>query len=324
MTERELLHVDDLHSYFFTAKGVVRAVNGVSFSMREGEVLGIVGESGVGKSTMARALLNAIPPPGRIVRGSIYYRGEDLGAKSDEALRRIRGDAVSLIVPNPRSHLNPLLTIGTQMANVYLAHKGGSRRQAYDLAIAMLRQVGINDPERRAAAYPHQLSGGMAQRVVIGMALMCSPQLIIADEPTAGLDVTIAAQILVLIKHMTEQYGASMLLISRDLGIIAHFCQRVGVMYAGQIMELATVEQLFDRPAHPYTQMLLRAFSSDRQERAKLSTLGTWQTDWRSTAGSCVFHPRCPKAQEICRASMPEFREIEQGHFVRCYFPEVA
>lgn len=323
-TGRELLCVEDLHAYFFTAKGIVRAVNGVSFSIREGEVLGIVGESGVGKSAMARALLNAVPSPGRVVSGSISFRGEDLRSKSDEVLRSIRGDSISLIVPNPRSHLNPLVPVGTQMANVYRAHKGSSRRQAYEIAIAMLRQVGINDPERRAAAYPHQLSGGMAQRVVIGMALMCSPQLIIADEPTAGLDVTISAQILVLIKHMTEQYGASMLLISRDLGIIAHFCQRVAVMYAGQIMELATVEQLFDRPAHPYTQMLLRAFSSDRRERAKLSALDTRRPQLFSSTDACVFHPRCPKAQDVCRASVPEFREIEEDHFVRCYFPEVA
>jgi oligopeptide/dipeptide ABC transporter ATP-binding protein len=317
----EMLRVEDLHTYFFTAKGVVRAVNGVDFSLQEGEMLGIVGESGVGKSTLVRSVLNAVPSPGRVVRGSVCYRGQNLREKTAEEFRRMRGKDISLIVPNSRSQLNPMIPIGAQMANVYRAHTGASRRAAYQAAIAMLRQVGMNDPESRARAYPHQLSGGMAQRVVIGIALLCSPHLIIADEPTAGLDVTIQAQIMVLIMNMIRQAGASMLLVSRDLGIIAHFCQRVAVFYAGQIMELATVEQLFARPAHPYTRMLLGAFSSDRGERAQLATLGMSRLEGPGPGG-CVFQPRCPKAQELCVQAAPDYREIEPGHLVRCYFPE--
>jgi oligopeptide/dipeptide ABC transporter ATP-binding protein len=316
----EMLRVEDLHTYFFTAKGVVRAVNGVDVSLQEGEVLGIVGESGVGKSTLARSVLNAVPPPGRIVRGSVYYRGHNLREKSAEEFRRMRGKDIALILPNPRSQLNPMVPIGAQMANVYRAHMGTSRQAAYEAAVTMLRQVGMNDPERRAAAYPHQLSGGMAQRVVIGIALICSPHLIIADEPTAGLDVTIQAQIMVLIMKMIRQAGASMLLVSRDLGIVAHVCQRVAVFYAGQIMELATVEQLFARPAHPYTRLLLGAFSSDPRERAQLARLGVDRVEGLGTR-QCVFRPRCPQAQEICGQAAPQYQEIEPGHVVRCYFP---
>jgi peptide/nickel transport system ATP-binding protein len=312
-----LLDVRDLRVEFHTSEGVGRAVNGVDFCINEGQVLGIVGESGSGKSAVAMALVNLVARPGRIVSGSVIYRDRDLLRESERSLQQIRGREIGLVVQNPKPALNPLLTIGRQLVNVIRGHGKLERKAAAEHAVEMLRKVGIPDPETRMHAYPHHLSGGMAQRVVIAVALSNNPHLLIADEPTSGLDVTIQAQILDLIQALVDELHSATILISRDLGIIAQHCEEVAVLCAGLVVERAPVRAFFRDPLHPYSQALIKAVSTTRQRGRKLMS-GTNPSIYELPKG-CALSSRCPLAQPICLQTQPDLLELAPGHFVRCH-----
>lgn len=313
-----ILAVEDLATYFYTYRGVVKAVNGVSFTLERGESLGLVGETGSGKSVVAWSTVQLVAPPGRIVRGKVYFQGAKLLEKRDEELRRIRGKEIGLIVQNARAHLNPLVRVGDQIANAYLAHTEASLREAQSKAIEMLETVAMPDPEYRARAYPHELSGGMAQRVMIAMSIIHSPKVLIADEPTLGLDVTIQTQILDLLEEQVHRLGSSILLITRDLAIVANYCQKVGVVYGGQIVELAPVEAFFNKPRHPYSIALLDAVSFGHSGRRDKLLRGLGCNPLTLPDG-CYYHPRCGFADHLCRQIRPELEEVAPGHFVRCH-----
>jgi oligopeptide/dipeptide ABC transporter ATP-binding protein len=313
-----VLEIADLHVHFFTYEGVARTLNGIDLAIAETEVVGLVGETGSGKSVLATAIMNAVRFPGRIVQGSVRLDGRDLLRLNEEQLRRVRGVAVSLIATNPRSKLNPLLRVGAQIADIIRAHEEVSKEEAQARAVGLLRTVGINDPERRARAYPHELSGGMAQRVLIAMALAGSPRLLIADEATNGLDVTVQRQVLDLIRDKVREKQSSALIITHDLGIVAQYCQRVAIIYAGQVVEQAPVRELFRDPRHPYTISLLASARAAARQRARLSLVGA-RPDLRNLPRGCLLHPRCPFADERSRTEMPALREWRPGHFVRCH-----
>jgi oligopeptide/dipeptide ABC transporter ATP-binding protein len=312
-----LLDVRDLRVEFQTSEGVGKALNGVDVSLNEGQVLGIVGESGSGKSAIAMALVNLVARPGRIVSGYVKYRGRDLLQENERALQRLRGREIGLIVQNAKSALNPLVTIGVQLINVIRGHGSRDKRAAAEHAVHMLKKVGIPDPETRMHSYPHQLSGGMAQRVTIAMALSNNPRLLIADEPTSGLDVTIQAQILDLIQALVDELQSATILITRDLGIIAQHCEDVAVLYAGRIVERAPVRAFFKHPSHPYSETLIKAVSTTRLRGRKLLP-GTSPSIY-DLPGGCPLTPRCPLVQPICREKQPELLELAPGHFVRCH-----
>ena len=313
----DLLAVRDLRVEYARGTGVVRVLNGVDLTVRRGESLGVVGESGVGKTVLVRAILGLLDPPWRVVSGSVLYRGEDLMALPEPALRRLRGKEIALTTHEPRKHLNPVATIGDQMARVVQAHGPASRAEARDRAIELLRMVGIPEPEVRLLAYPHELSGGMCQRVVIAMALAHSPKLLMGDEPTAGLDVTISLQILDLMRDLVRDFDSSLLLVSRDLGVVAHYCERVAVMYAGQIVEVADVPAFFAGARHPYSRRLLRAaIAATSDRRGTLSSVGI-RAD--GPAASCPYAPRCPIRIERCTREAPPLDPVASGHGVRCF-----
>ncbi|MGH7096919.1 MAG: ABC transporter ATP-binding protein [Stellaceae bacterium] len=320
-----LLEVADLRTWFFTRDGVVRAVDGVSFTVLPGEVLAIVGESGCGKSVTALSILRLVAwPPGRIVSGQIRFGGKSLLDLTEAEMRQVRGNAISMIFQEPMTSLNPVLTVGRQIAETLILHQGLDRRQAMERAIAMLRLVDIPEPLRRAGEYPHQLSGGMRQRVMIAMALACNPKLLIADEPTTALDVTIQAQILDLMRELKQKIDAAIILITHDLGVVAEMAERVVVMYAGRKAEEAPVAELFRRPLHPYTQGLLASVprlgaSLGRAEPPRLAEIRGTVPSLREAIPGCPFAPRCGHASEICRREMPVFEEKAPGHFAACF-----
>ena len=318
-----LLRVHELRTYFYTEGGIARAVDGVSFEIGAGETVGLVGESGSGKSVTALSLLRLIRPPGRIEPGSeILFDGQNLVALDERAIRAVRGARISMVFQEPMTALNPVFTVGDQIAEVVRVHKGGSKREAWDRAIKMLETVGIPSPAQRAEEYPHQLSGGMRQRVVIAMALVMNPALVIADEPTTALDVTIQAQILELLAALQRQFGMSVLLITHDLGVVAETVSRVLVMYGGEIVEEAPVRELFSSAHHPYTEGLLNAMPRVGQERERLETIpGTVPppTAWPT---GCRFHDRCPYAWNRCAAEHPPLYQIGAGHASRCHLAE--
>jgi peptide/nickel transport system ATP-binding protein len=312
-----LLEIRDLRVEYARSTGAVRVLDGVTLTIHPGESMGVVGESGVGKTVLVRAILGLLDPPWQVVGGSVSYRGEDLLAQPESALRRVRGKEIALTTHEPRKHLNPVATIGDQMARVVQAHRSASRTQARARAIELLRLVGIPDPELRLQAYPHELSGGMCQRVVIAMALAHSPKLLMGDEPTAGLDVTISLQILDLMRDLVRDFHSSLLLVSRDLGVVAHYCQRVAVMYAGQIVEVADVPAFFAGAIHPYSRRLLRAAvaaTSDR--RGTLSSVGSRA---ERGAASCPYAPRCPLCIERCTREAPSLDPLASARWVRCF-----
>lgn len=286
------LEIDDLHTHFFTAAGVIKALNGVSLELERGTMFGLVGESGAGKTTLAHSIMRVVPSPGRVVRGKTRLLGRDLQALSESALRRIRGSEIAMIVPNPRAELNPLLTIGAQLANVARAHLGVGGKEARERAVTMLSEVKIPDPARRAGAYPHELSGGMAQRVVIAMALIGEPKVTISDDATSGLDVTVQAQVLDLTLSLLRDGDSASLMITRDIGIVANYCDRVAVLYRGRVLETADVRSFFANPRHPYSVELLEAFSYERR-------------------------PPGPEPSLPYDAPELEMREIAPGHMVR-------
>jgi oligopeptide/dipeptide ABC transporter ATP-binding protein len=315
-----LLSVRDLRTYFYTSAGIARAVDGVSFDIARGETVGLVGESGCGKSVTGFSILRLVQPPGRIEAGSrIALDGEDLLALDDERIRKIRGNRVSLIFQEPMTALNPVFTVGDQIAEVARIHAGASRRDAWNKAVEMLTLVGIPDPAQRAREYPHQLSGGMRQRVLIAMALVMNPALIIADEPTTALDVTIQAQILELLADLQRRLGASILMITHDLGVIAEMASRVIVMYAGEVVEEAPVRELFAAAHHPYTEGLLTAMPRVGQSRERLTVIpGTVPPPTAWPAG-CRFRDRCPYSWDRCASEHPPLYDIAPGHTSRCH-----
>ncbi len=320
-----ILDVADLRTWFFTRDGVVRAVSGVSFYVLPGETLAIVGESGCGKSVTALSILRLIPsPPGRIVSGTIRFAGRDLLGLSEAQMRDVRGNEISMIFQEPMTSLNPVLTIGHQIAETLTLHQGLGRAAALAKAVDMLRLVHIPEAQRRIGEYPHQLSGGMRQRVMIAMALACNPKLLIADEPTTALDVTIQAQILDLMRELKQKIDAAIVLITHDLGVVAEMAQRVVVMYAGHMAEEATVGALFARPLHPYTKGLLNSVprlgaSLDSARAPRLAEIPGAVPSLKGAIRGCAFAARCAFATDLCQRAMPAFEEKEPGHFAACF-----
>jgi len=312
-----VLEVRDLHVEYLRDGGPARVLNGAELTVYPGESLGVVGESGVGKTVLVRAILGLLEPPWRVTRGQVMYEGDDLLQRSEKELRAIRGRGIALTTHEPRKHLNPVATIGEQLANVVQAHGAGGYRQAQTRALELLRMVGFPDPEARQTAYPHELSGGMCQRVIIAMALAHSPKLLMADEPTAGLDVTISLQVLDLMQGLVREAGSSLLLVSRDLGVVAHYCQRVAVMYEGRIVESAGVPAFFAGATHPYSRRLLRAAAAARDER-RGPTTSAGPRAAAATAG-CAYAPRCPVKVERCAMEPPALEPLASGHLVRCF-----
>jgi oligopeptide/dipeptide ABC transporter ATP-binding protein len=313
-----LLDVRNLMTYFFTDAGLVKAVRGIEFTIEEGETLALVGESGCGKSMTALSLLRLVPPPGRIVEGEILFRGEDLRRLPPTEMRRVRGNRISMIFQEPMTALNPVLRIGEQIAEVLRLHRAFGQRQAMDTAAELLGQVGISDPGRRLREYPHQLSGGMRQRVVIAMALACDPQLLIADEPTTALDVTIQAQILELLRQLKEQRNMATLLITHDLGVVAETADKVAIMNAGLIMEYTDVKTLFRQPVHPYTAGLLACIPRLGSKRDRLAVIEDSTGQGRPEKGES-FLDRCAEPFAPYKGKLPPLREVSAGHFVRCW-----
>jgi peptide/nickel transport system ATP-binding protein len=313
-----LLSVEDLRTQFHTGAGVVRAVDGVSFAIERGEVLGLVGESGCGKSVTSLSIMRLVPPPGRVTAGRIRLENEDLLDKDAEAMRRVRGARIAMVFQEPMTSLNPVFTIGDQIAAAVLAHEGGGRRAAWERAVEMLDRVQVPSPRERARDYPHQLSGGLRQRAMIALALAPGPQLLIADEPTTALDVTIQAQILDLLRRLQAERGMAVLLITHDLGVVAEVCHRVAVIYAGRIVETGSVASIFAAPVHPYTRGLLRCLPHPSRFGRPLSSIEGAPPDLRAVAGGCRFAPRCPHAIEACRREQPALAERKPGHFVAC------
>ena len=322
--KNHLLEVKNLRTYFFTYEGVVKAVDDVSLSVKSGEMVGIVGESGCGKSVLARSILRLIhDPPGRIVGGEISFLGNRLLDLSEKAMQQIRGNEISMIFQEPMTSLNPVYTVGAQVAEVFRKHHKLSKKEALERSVEMLRMVGIPSPESRVKEYPFQMSGGMRQRIVIAMALACRPKLILADEPTTALDVTIQAQILSLINELEQELGTSMILITHDLGVIAETVRRVLVMYAGKLVEQALVDDLFNHPLHPYTEGLMWSVPSLEEDQNKdtgpLKEIQGIVPDLCRLPQGCYFFPRCHKRMEICQHKEPVLKENLPGHWVKCW-----
>ena len=325
---KPLLEVKGLKTYFYTEDGIVRAVDGVDFEVYPGEVLGIVGESGCGKSVTSLSIMRLISKPGKVDAGEILLDGENLLNISEEEMTKVRGNRISMIFQQPQTALNPVFKVGDQLAEVLSVHQDMGKDAGLKRAVALLKMVGVPDPERRVEAYPHELSGGMAQRVMIAMALACVPELLIADEPTTALDVTIQAQILDLMRDMRREMGTSVILITHDLGVVAEMAERVAVMYAGEIVEQTDVNSLFDEPLHPYTQGLIGSIPILGEIKDKLDVIPGSVPNLVNLPPGCRFAPRCQArvkyALEICTTAKPELDEIKSGHIVRCWLYQSA
>ncbi len=316
-----LLHVEDLRTWFHTDAGVLKSVDGISFTIDHGETVGIVGESGCGKSVTAMSILRLIPmPPGRIEGGRILLEGRDLVALSEPELRRVRGDDVAMIFQEPMTALNPVYTVGDQIMEAITLHQGKDEDEAREIALAMLRKVRIPSPETRIDEYPHQLSGGMKQRVMIAMALSCKPKLLIADEPTTALDVTIKAQILDLMRQLQEEERMGIMLITHDLGVVAENCHRVVVLYAGQMAETGPTQAIFERPTHPYTVGLMKSLPDRAAPGGRLNTIEGMVPSPLDFPTGCRFRPRCARASSAC-AQLPPRHDLGDGHQVWCHHP---
>jgi oligopeptide transport system ATP-binding protein len=316
-----LLEVRNLRTYFETEDGIVKAVDDVSFQLKRGETLGIVGESGSGKSVTNLSIIRLVPdPPGKILSGEVIFNGGDLLLLPNEALRKIRGRRIAMIFQDPMTSLNPFMKISRQLMEMTELHLGHTRAQAYDHAIKMLETVGIPDARTRAGNYPHEFSGGMRQRVMIAMALSCEPELLIADEPTTALDVTIQAQILELIKKLKRETGTSVILITHDLGVVAGMTDHVIVMYAGKIFEQARTTELFSLPGNPYTKGLLRSVPDPTDEQGKLYQIPGLPPDVAHLKPGCPFAPRCDRVEQICHQEFPPFVQLNADHYSLCHF----
>ena len=313
-----LLEVRGLHTYFYTYEGVVKAVNSVSYRLNRGEITGLVGESGSGKSVTAQSIIRLVKAPGKVVEGEVWLDGQDLMSCSEAEMQTIRGRKISMIFQEPRAALNPLFTVGDQISRVIQLREGCSRSVADSHAVEMMRAVEIADPDRRANAYPHELSGGMCQRVMVAMALSANPLLLIADEPTTGLDVTVQAQVLDLIRLRVKSAGSACLFITHDLGVVAELCERVIVMYAGRVVEQGPVAEIFSSPRHPYTQGLIA--STLRVDIDKpISTIPGTVPDAVNLPSGWTFHPRCPFAEDLCQQEEPQMVEAGKNHTTRCH-----
>jgi oligopeptide transport system ATP-binding protein len=320
-SDGNLLEVKNLRTYFETDDGIVKAVDGISFELKRGQTLGIVGESGSGKSVTNLSIIRLIPePPGKIVSGEVIFNGADLMLVSSEAIRKIRGRRIAMIFQDPMTSLNPYMKISKQLMEMTQLHLGHTKTQARAHAIRMLETVGIPDAHERADSYPHEFSGGMRQRVMIAMALSCEPELLIADEPTTALDVTIQAQILELIKKLKRETGTSVILITHDLGVVAGMTDHVIVMYAGKIFEQASTSELFARPGNPYTKGLLRSVPDPTAEQGKLYQIPGLPPDVAHLKPGCPFAPRCDRVEEICRREFPPFVQLNPDHHSLCHF----
>jgi len=321
-TNGTILSVNNLKTYFQTEDGVVKAVDGITFELKSGETLGIVGESGSGKSVTNLSVMRLIPePPGKIVEGNIVFNGIDVRKLSIDEVRKIRGKRIAMIFQDPMTSLNPFLKISTQLMEVTQLHLGHTKEQAYEHAVKMLKTVGIPDAENRVDNYPHEFSGGMRQRVMIAMALSCDPELLIADEPTTALDVTIQAQILELIKDLKARMGTSVILITHDLGVVAGMTDKIIVMYAGKVFEQAPTKELFTTPANPYTKGLLKSVPDPaHEEGTELYQIPGLPPDVAHLPPGCPFAERCERVQDICRAQYPPFVQINEDHWSLCHF----
>ncbi len=319
MSEK-LLEIKDEKLSFFTPAGEVKALNGVSFSMNEGEVLGIVGESGSGKSVTAYSIMGLTAYPGKLIGGTIYFNGHQIEKMSEKEMRKIRGNEVSIIFQDPMTSLNPVYTIGNQITEVIRLHTGKSKKEAYDRAKELLELVGINEPTKRLKQYPHELSGGMRQRVMIAIALACEPKLLIADEPTTALDVTIQAQILELMQELRQKLGMSIIMITHDLGVVASMCERIAVMYAGHIVEYGTADEIFYEPKHEYTKGLINSIPKlSAQEIERLVPIEGQPVDLLNPPAGCPFAPRCANCMKICLREMPPKTELSDTHYRHCW-----
>lgn len=321
MSKNNLLEIKNLAIHYMAEDGVVRAVENMNLEVGKGETLGLVGETGAGKTTTALGIMQLIPdPPGKIVSGEIIFEGEDLLKKSASELRKIRGNKISMIFQDPMTSLNPVMTVGDQIGEVIRLHQKVNAKEAWEKAKEMLETVGI--PGERAKDYPHQFSGGMRQRVVIAIALACNPALLIADEPTTALDVTIQAQVLELMKKLKEEFKTSMIMITHDLGIVADVCDKVAIMYAGKVVEYTDKRRLFTSPKHPYTLGLFNSIPNIEEDEERLNPIKGLMPDPTNLPSGCPFHPRCPKATDECSKRVPKTTEIEAGHFVNCLLYE--
>jgi peptide/nickel transport system ATP-binding protein len=316
---KTLLEVKDLTTHFFLSRGVVKAVDGVDFSLAEGETLAIVGESGCGKSVTAYSIMRLVTPPGRTIAGQVLFEGEDLLLLPEEEMRRVRGNRISMIFQEPMTSLNPVFRVGDQIAEGLVLHRGLAAGKAREETIEMLKLVGIPSPAARCDDYPHQLSGGMRQRIMIAMALACRPKLVIADEPTTALDVTIQAQILELIDRLKAERKMGLILITHDLGVVAERAHRTAIMYAGKIVEYAITAELFRNPLHPYTEGLLASLPQRAVPGKPLRTIPGYVPNLSENLPGCGFCERCPEKRWECRTNPPAMREVDTGHFVRCW-----
>jgi oligopeptide/dipeptide ABC transporter ATP-binding protein len=326
--DKPLLEVKNLKTYFYTEDGVVRAVDGVSFEVYPGEVLGLVGESGCGKSVTSLSIMRLISKPGRIDEGEILLDGENLLKLPENEMIKVRGNRISMIFQQPQTALNPVFKVGDQLAEVLDVHQDLGKDAGWKRAVSLLKMVGVPDPERRAEAYPHELSGGMAQRVMIAMALACVPELLLADEPTTALDVTIQAQILDLMRDLRREMGTAVILITHDLGVVAEMAERVAVMYAGEIVEQTDVNTLFDQPLHPYTQGLIGSIPILGELKERLAVIPGSVPNLVNLPPGCRFAPRCQARFQygctICAEVKPELEEVKPGHLVRCWLYQDA
>ncbi len=321
MKDELLLDVKNLQTHFFTKKGTVRAVNGVDFQIKPGETVGLVGESGCGKTMTALSIMGLVPPPGRVVQGKIIYRGLELSGMGKRRLREIRGNEIAMVFQNPMTSLNPVFSVGKQIIETIQIHRRNDRRKAKERAQEMLELVGISDPDQRMGQFPHQFSGGMSQRIVIAIALCCNPGLLIADEPTTALDVTIQAQIVELVRRLKDELGMAVLWITHDLGVVAGFADRVIVMYAGNIIESGAVDEIYENPRHPYTMGLLRSIPYlDDPVHDKLPTISGQPPSLIDPLPGCPFAPRCSYASDQCLAENPPLMPTDgQGHLSACW-----
>ena len=314
-----ILELKNLKTHFFTKHGEVPAVDGVDITVPRGKIIGIVGESGCGKSVTATSIMHLIEKPGRIVDGQVIFDGQDITYASAKEINKIRGDRMTMIFQEPMTSLNPVYTVGKQVSEAIILHQHVSKEEARRMTIDIFEQVGIPEPEKRFKSYPHQLSGGLRQRVMIGMAMVCKPDLMIADEPTTALDVTIEAQILHLMREMQQKSGASIIMITHNLGVVAELCDEVYVMYAGKVMEHAEIHELFKNPCHPYTYGLLNSIPDTQGTKDRLYTIKGMVPNLLKLPQGCRFCPRCDKAMKICMTTQPELQTVADGHEVRCH-----
>ena len=318
MSEK-ILEIQDERLSFFTPAGEVKALNGVSFSMNQGDVLGIVGESGSGKSVTAYSIMGLTAYPGRLVGGKIWFNGHQIDEMSEKEFRKIRGNEVSIIFQDPMTSLNPVFTIGNQLMEAILLHTDRNKAEAKARAIEMLQLVGINEPEKRIEQYPYELSGGMRQRVMIAMALACEPDILIADEPTTALDVTIQAQILELMQDLQKKLGMAIIIVTHDLGVIASMCDEIIVMYGGRVCERGTADDIFYNPAHEYTKGLLRSIPSGSRMKERLVPIGGTPINMLDLPAGCAFCPRCDSAMKICLREQPQEIQVGENHYASCW-----